>query len=157
MVTVIIRGDGDQTAMASNPDSQIIKRSIAYRAKYRADLGAPSPTFRTMVPSNVVPHPKNRAVNSMRTKQLVGTITKNACDVDEANSSAVAVQEQPSGRRREHAASGAPHWTSLQSDFESRSASDSDIAKCQDGIAALLGSLSHGHLNCGNRNILCGE
>ena len=68
--------------MASNPGTQIIKRSIAYRAKWRADQGEPSPTYTTMAPLTVVPHPKNRDVCSLRTKELVGTITKDACDVD---------------------------------------------------------------------------
>ena len=77
-----------------SPDQQIIKRSIAYRAKYRAGNGE-GPTYKTFSPMLVVPHPSNRGgipVTSLRTKELVGKIVKDACDVVEANSSAVGVE-----------------------------------------------------------------
>ena len=67
-------------------DPQIIKRSIAYRAKYRAE-GGEEPFFKNYSPLQVVPHPTNRGgvpVTSLRTKQLIGTIVKEACDDVEA-------------------------------------------------------------------------
>ena len=77
-------------------DTQMIKHSIALRAKYRLDQG-PAPTYRVLPPQMVVPHPRNRgggAVKSLRTKQLTGEILANGCDPVEACSNAVAVQEQ---------------------------------------------------------------
>ena len=77
-------------------DTQLIKRSIAYRAKFRLDQG-PGPTFRVLSPGLVVPHPRNRGggpVKSLRTKELSGTILNDGCDPLEACSNAVAVQEQ---------------------------------------------------------------
>ena len=138
-----------------NPDTQVIKRSIAYRAKWRADQEVALPTYRTLGPMTVVPHPKNRNVCSLRTKQLVGTIAKDAFDVSEANNSAVAVQEQPD-KCRHYSKEGEPKWENFQSHFEERVAADNDMAKSQLGMVAMAGSLSHGHLNCGIRNILCG-
>ena len=86
-----------QDTMAQQTDASVIKRSIAYRAKYRLE-NSDSPTLRTTHPLMVVPHTRNRGgvpVASLRTKELVGGIVKDACDVSEANSSAVAVQEPP--------------------------------------------------------------
>ena len=77
--------------------SHLIKQSIAFRAKYRAGNGE-KPTMKFVAPLLVVPHPRNRGgvpVSSLRTKDLVGTVVIDACDVDEAHSSAVAVEEQP--------------------------------------------------------------
>ena len=77
-------------------DTQMIKQSIALRAKWRLDQG-PVPTYRVLPPSIVVPHPCNRggdAVKSLRTKQLTGEILANGCDPVEACSNAVAVQEK---------------------------------------------------------------
>ena len=76
--------------------TQIIKQSIALRAKWRLDQG-PAPTYRVLPPPIVVPHPCNRggdAVKSLRTKQLTGDILVDGCDPVEACSNAVAVQEQ---------------------------------------------------------------
>ena len=39
---------------------QIIKRSLAFRAEYRADQSSSSPTLRTVAPFLVVPHPMMR-------------------------------------------------------------------------------------------------
>ena len=77
-------------------DTQIIKKSIAMRAKYRLNQGA-GPTFRLLPPGLVVPHPRNRGgdpVKSLRTKELSGTVLVDGCDPLEACSNAVAVQEQ---------------------------------------------------------------
>ena len=77
-------------------DTQLIKRSIAYRAKFRLDQG-PGPTFRVLSPGLVVPHPRNRGggpVKSLRTKELSGTVSHDGCDPLVACSNAVAVQEQ---------------------------------------------------------------
>ena len=77
-------------------DTQMIKRSIAFRAKYRLDQ-AEGPTFRVLPPDLVVPHPCNRGgdpVKSLRTKELSGTVLVDGCDPLEACSNEVAVQEQ---------------------------------------------------------------
>ena len=77
-------------------DTQMIKRSIICRAKYRLEQG-PGPTYRALAPHLVVPHPRNRGgdpVKSLRTKELSGTVLVDGCDPLEACSNAVAVQEQ---------------------------------------------------------------
>ena len=77
-------------------DIQIIKHSIALRAKWRLGQG-PGPTYRVLSPQIVVPHPRNRGgdlVKSLRTKQLSATVVVDGCDPLEACSNAVAVQEQ---------------------------------------------------------------
>ena len=74
-------------------DTQMIKRSIAFRAKFRLEQG-PGPTYRLLSPHIVVPHPRNRLVTSLRTKELSGTIVVDGCDPVEACSNAVAVQDQ---------------------------------------------------------------
>ncbi len=82
-------------------DNKLIKKSIAYRAKYRLDQG-PTPTMQVFSPALVVPHPKNRAgdpVKSLRTMELGQTVGKDGCDPVEANSTAVAVEEQPDDSR----------------------------------------------------------
>ena len=133
---------------------QIIKRSIAYRAKYRVNQDSPEPTFTVYGPWSVVPHPKNRGgvpVSSLRTKELTGVIVMEACDVNEANNSAVAVEEQPQNGPR------AADWQSFQSLFETAVSSDAFMAKRGPSTSAVLRSLSHGHINCCCRNILCGD
>ena len=75
----------------------MIKRSLAYRAKYRAGQG-PGPTIQVFGPALAVPHPMNRAgdpVKSIRTLELAGAIAKDGCDTIEANSNAVAVFNNP--------------------------------------------------------------
>ena len=140
-------------------DPQIIKRSIAYRAKYRLGLGD-TPTYKIVAPLLVVPHPRNRGgvpVTSLRTKELIGTIVKEACDEVEANSSAVAVEERPLDiAAGPPPPNGNPRWRSFQADYEKGIANDASMAKRGTGITAVLGSLSHGHFNCGCRNIICG-
>ena len=82
------------------PDTAIIKRSLAYRAKYRKGQG-PAPYIRTFSVYMVVPHPKNRGgdpVVSLRTRQLGNTLAKDGYDKLEASSSAVAVQETPDSK-----------------------------------------------------------
>ena len=77
-------------------DTQMIKKSIAWRAKYRLEQG-PGLTYRVLSPQIVVPHPRNRGgdlVKSLRTKELTGTVLVDGCDPLEACSNAVAVQEQ---------------------------------------------------------------
>ena len=78
-------------------DTQMIKKSICWRAKYRLDQEVPGPTLRVLSPQIVVPHPRNRGgdpVKSLRTKELTATILNDGCDPLEACSNAVAVQEQ---------------------------------------------------------------
>ena len=77
-------------------DTQMIKRSIIFRAKYRLEQG-PGPTDRVLSPQIMVPHPRNRGgdlVQSLRTRELSGTVFVDRCDPLEACSNAVAVQEQ---------------------------------------------------------------
>ena len=77
-------------------DTQMIKKSIVFRAKYRLEQG-PGRTLRVLSPQIVVPHPRNRGVHSvksLRTNELSGTILNDGCDPLEACSNAVAVQEQ---------------------------------------------------------------
>ena len=77
-------------------DTQMIKKSIVFRAKYRLEQG-PGPAYLMLSPQNVVPHPRNRGggpVKSLRTKELSGTVVVDGCDPLEACSNAVAVQEQ---------------------------------------------------------------
>ena len=134
--------------MPPHPDTQIIKQSIALRAKWRANPEISGPTFKTLSPAMVVPHPQNRYVSTLRTKQLVGSIVKDACDVDEANSSAVAVEENPNLTPDSE--------KTLQMQFQARSR-DVDMATFIDRYYAAGGSLSHGHFNCGMRNIICSK
>ena len=72
----------------------LIKRSIAFRAKYRAEQG-PTQTIKTCNPALVAPHPKNRGgdfVKRLRTLEIAGTIVSDGCDPIEANGNAVAVE-----------------------------------------------------------------
>ena len=72
--------------------TQKIKQSICYRAKYRVD------SKKVMCPLLVVPHPKNRGgdpVKSLRTMQLTGTVAVEGYDAIEANCNAVAVEARP--------------------------------------------------------------
>ena len=86
----------DQTQLLQEKASeltQIIKRSICHRAKYRVRAKKT-----TLLPWLVVPHPKNRGgdpIKSIRTKQLTGTIAKDGYDAVEANSHGVVLQEKP--------------------------------------------------------------
>ena len=119
--------------------TQTIKQSIAFRAKYRVEEG------KTIPPWLIVPHPKNRPVTCLRTRQLNGTIAAEGYDTIEANSNGVAVQEKPAV---------AGHF---QADFAQKLKSDPDMLERGEGIVATSGSLSHGHLVCGMRNILGGK
>ena len=77
-------------------DTQMIKKSTVFRAKYRLEQG-PGPTYRVLSPHLVVPHPRNRGgdpVKSLRTRELSGTVCYDGCDPLEACGNAVAVQEQ---------------------------------------------------------------
>ena len=107
----------------SDPGNQMMKKSIAFRAKYRVGQG-PTPTLKRVQPMQVVPHPRNRngnPVSSKRTRDLSGTIAKDGFDAFEASSNAVAVQEQhvePGEERLTR--NGNPVWRSFQSDFEEK-------------------------------------
>ena len=147
------RGDG---AMASStrdkPDVQVIKQSIALRAKYRKGQG-PEPWIQTFSPVLAVPHPKNRGgdpVVSKRTKQLSGHITTEGHDPVEASSSAVAVEAH---EYRKH-----PEWGTFQDHFTSQvKGKDPDMADRINGIQAVIGTLSHSHNNCLSRNMSSGQ
>ena len=89
------RGDGEV-------DARAIKRSIAYRAKYRKGQGE-TPCLKVSQPAFVVPHPRNRGGDpcvSARTRELGNTVTKDGCDLMDANRSAVAVEDCPVGGRQ---------------------------------------------------------
>jgi len=76
----------------SSSISQKIKQSICFRAKYRVD------PKKVMSPLLVVPHPKNRGgdpVKSLRTMQLNATVAVEGYDPIEANCNAVAVEDKP--------------------------------------------------------------
>ena len=127
-------------AAEEHPDTQVIKQSIAYRAKWRANPDLALPTFKTVPPPLIVPHPSNRCVTALRTKQLIGDIVQHACDVEEANNTAVAVEENPD--------LAPDSELSFQKKFEAR-VPDPDMATFIPRHFAVGGSLSHGHLNCG--------
>ena len=124
--------------------NQLIKQSLAYRAKYMLD----APKAKVISPLLVVPHPQNRsgdAVKSLRTKQLIGTLVTEGYDTIEANSNGVVVEQGP-------AVAG-----EFQHVFSSKLKADTDMADQLDGMVATSGSLSHSHLNCCMRNILAGK
>ena len=106
----------------------LMKQSIAYRAKYRAGQGD-APTFLRVHPMHVVPHPRNRngdPVRSKRTRDLSGTIAIDGFNAVEASSNAVAVQEQP--REQGETLNGYPRWRSYQEHYEFQIAFDRDMA-----------------------------
>ena len=134
------------------PDAQavqLIKQSIALRAKYRKGQG-PTPCIKMFSPALAVPHPRNRGgdpVVSMRTKELGNCLARDGHDPMEAASSAVAVE----------ACAGAG-CGSFQIKFEGQVAKkDPDMAAKINGITAVIGTLSHGHWNCLARNITAGK
>ena len=120
-------------AMVEKCDNGIIKHSLALRAKYRLR--------KTRVPPMlVVPHPKNRggdAVKSLRTMQLTASIAE-GYDTIEANSNAVAVEDKPP------VVAGTNTFV-FQSAFEKQVLPDPDMAAKGVGIMATMGSLSHSH------------
>ena len=128
---------------------QVIKASIAFRAKYRLDLSMPTPTIKHYSPALAVPHPKNRGgdpVKSIRTMQLSGDIVRDGCDPIEANSNAVAVEQNPNIRSDE----------SFQALFEKKIIVDPDMTPKIMNINAVIGTLAHSHLNCTMRNMSAG-
>ena len=119
-------------AMAAHAGNttQIIKLSIAYRAKYRVDPP------KVISPLLVVPHPKNRGgdpVKSLRTMQLMGTVTFDGYDPVEANSNGVVVEQRP--------AVAGEVVTVFQDAFASKLKTDPDMAERSEGIVAIAGSL----------------
>ena len=142
-----IRGYGAMASAAhAGNTTHIIKLSIVYRAKYRVDPP------KLIDPLLVVPHPKNRggdSVKSLRTMQLMGTVTLDGYDPVEANSNGVVVEQRP--------AVAGELVTVFQDDVASKLKTDPDMAERSEGIVATAGSLSHSHMNCGMRNILGGN
>ena len=137
------------------PDAQaiqLIKQSIALRAKYRKGQG-PTPCIKMFSPALAVPHPRNRGgdpVVSMRTRELGNFIAREGNDPMEAASSAVAVEG--------HAGKTAADWGDFQIHFEGQVAKkDHAMAARVNGISAVIGTLSHGHWNCLARNITAGK
>ena len=128
-------------------DNGQIKKSLALRAKYRVYK-------RKVPPMLVVPHPKNRGgdpVKSLRTMQLTAVIV-DGYDSIEANSNAIAVEDKPAV-----AEENKPAVFFFQTEFEKQVNPDPDMAAKGSGMVATMGSLSHSHLNCCLRNILCGK
>ena len=115
--------------------TQIIKQSIAFRAKYEIIAEQYWPPFR------VVTHPQNRGgdpIKQQRLRELTGKLVVDGVDPIEANMNGVCV-----------AATG----NNFQDAFvKSIEGAEDDIA-ATDGSAALGGSLSHSHLNCTLRNV----
>ena len=105
------------------PDVQVIKQSIAYRAKYRKGQG-PTPCVKIFTPALAVPHPRNRGgdpVVSMRTRELGNFIAREGNDPMEAASSAVAVEG--------HAGKTIADWGTFKIHFEGQVAKkDPDMA-----------------------------
>ena len=138
------RGSPWPAAMADDHTRQIIKRSIAYRARFRVE------SKKVVAPFQIVPHPQNRGgdpVKSLRTQQIMYDILKDGYDPIDANSNGVLVEEKP-------AVAGGSERV-LQEDFEKKIKVDPDIAQlCNLSQPARYGSLSHSHLNCCFRNIL---
>ena len=127
----------DQTQLLQEASelTQIIKRSICYRAKYR--VGQKKTRIR---PWLVVPHPKNRGgdpIKSIRTKQLTGTIAEDGYDAVEANSNGVVLEEKPVVTGKPELTGtpvkpGKPHLT-YQAAFAAKLNCDPEIAEQEDG------------------------
>ena len=114
-------------------NSQKIKQSIAFRAKYRVD----PKNLQVMSPLLVVPHPKNRGgdpVKSLHTMQLNATVAVEGYDPIEANCNAVAVEDKPA------VAGGSGHY--FQDEFAKQVKADPDMAERGSGMVATAGSLS---------------
>ena len=143
-------------------DTQIIKVSLAYRARFgmRTEEFLPTeegPHIVVFSPGLVVPHPSNRSgdpVRSMRTKELSGTIVVDGCDLVEATGNAVAVQEIPEAERKARARDARK---TQQASFEEQIKADPDMARRLNEISATAESLSHSHLNCVMRNLIAGK
>ena len=144
------RGSGGDTRGDGDIDVRSIKRSIAYRAKYRKGQGE-SPLYKIFPPGLVVPHPQNRGVDpcvSQRTRELANTVMRDGCDPVDAKCSAVAVENAPASATKR------PDWGSFQNHFDSQvKGEDPHMASNVDGMLALIGSLPHSHWNCLSRNI----
>ena len=112
--------------------TQIIKKSFYFRAKFSTG------PKRVISPLSVVPHPKNRGgdpVKTLRTMELNGTVTKEGYDPVEANSNGVAVEEKPA------VAGGTNKLFSFQDDFAQKLETDPDMLDRGQGIGAIAGSL----------------
>ena len=123
--------------------TEIIKRSIHHRAKYRVGKK------KKYCPGLVVPHPAILGVNVVgprRLRLLAGTLVYEGYDSIAADLNCVSVQEKPlpSG--------GAGN--SFQVAFSSSLKADHDIAEFGPGeTIAIAGSLSNADLNCALRNV----
>ena len=148
-----LRGGGANSSLVmstTTENTQIIKKSLAFRAKYRVTPEAGQ--LLTLGPGLVVPHVANRGgepVKSLRTKELTADICTDGCDVTEATSNAVAVQAMPDKDRQEKNIT-----STMQSLYEEATKMDPDMVDRVHGVEAIAGSLSHSHFNCVLRNIL---
>ena len=115
----------------------MIKRSIAYRAKFRKGQG-PGPKIQVLSPALAVPHPRNRGGDPIRTKQLGNSICNDGHDPVEAAGSAVAVEA--------HAVKRNPIWGTFQEHIEQQvKGKDPDMAPRVNGVVAVIVTVSHGH------------
>ena len=143
-------------------DAGLIKQALCFRAKYRFGQG-PQPYYLKLHPMSVVPHPRNRSgepVKSLRTRELSGTIAKDGAEADEANLAAICIMDldEPPHGRRSDTPLGSPRWRSFQEPFEKQVELDIEMAISSPGFPrANFGSLSHGHFNCTSRNAMCGK
>ena len=81
---------------------------------------------------------------SIRTKQISGSIAHDGCDTLEASSNTVAVIDNPD-------------TLTFQQLFQQAIKSGPDMAAKISNIGVLVGTLSHGHLNCTMRNMSGGN
>ena len=155
VVTVMqASGQGGETRGDGVVDVRAIKKSIAYRAKYRKGQGE-HPVMKLYPPGLVVPHPRNRGGDpcvSERTRELANTVAKDGCDPMDAKSCAVAVEDAAADAMRKL------DWGSFQEHFDEQvKGKDPGMASDVDGMKAMIGSLSHSHWNCLSRNIYTGK
>ena len=88
----------------------------------------------------------------MNTKALTAAICHDGWDVMEATRNAVAVLAMPAQERDKRSVT-----STMQSLYEEGIKFDPDMARGAQGVGAIAGSLSHSHLNCVLRNLLCGK
>ena len=85
-----------------------------------------------------------------RLRELGGTLSFEGYDIVEANTNGVVVQQKPES-------SGGTGGNDFQALYSVKIAADRDVAEFGvKNMHAILGSLSHGHLNCLSRNIEAG-
>ena len=121
------------------PDTQIIKKALAYRAKYRTKRQEPK---QNLMCWQLVPHPSNRGgevIRSRRTKVLAGDIIEAGYDPVEGSLDSVSVEAKVDS-------SGVP--SNMFSDhFEANTGMDPEHYVCNTHIT-LFAALSQQHQTC---------